>query len=945
MRRTIALVATLGTLAACGETPTEPDPPQPLPLASTVREWIIRVIPVEGLVERELDGDRVTGTGLIEERRLVGEVGVRPPGRTSDQVYAEVYSSEDGGTYWVGAEAPDIVLVDPPVWPEELMGSSTRLRQFHMFRKAAVDASLKVVVTRVKLEALDGNGDRPSPEECPWLSGGRPIGFECEKLLSSSIDFELAAYHMSGGTSRVVERVLFDTGGLARLYGFTGEWRARAWPKGSAVEPLWTMGNFDFQVDRQGGDLVLSSPITLEIPLDSVPVGGVVALLAEVEARALSRRGRESYVGAFFRDPLAADGTVIEFEGLEPTELMDIPTPLEPTLTCGVAGTPPTGTLKFDSIEYFEPEQPGASAWITVSRTDGSDGVAAVRVLTRDFTADADEDYVPGEFLVMFADGELGTRVVEVPIVADTVIEPAEALYVDLVRIPGCGELGMPRTATINIEDDDAPPPETPTYTIGGTVVGLQGTGLVLNNRSNAVITVDSNGPWVLPREYVSGAPYEVRIDRQPSGPNQVCTVLNGDGTIADADVSDVLVECEAVAPPIDGLDPGFGSGGLVTSDLFGGARDLEVLPDGKVLVLGERALARFNEDGSPDATFATGGELALDLAGESVTMHGMAMDGTDIVVAGYTLNSAAQDWAVARVTANGALDASFGIDGWARLDFLGFPDRAFSVVVQSGGGIVVGGHAQSSGPLGRDNDFAVARFTTSGDLDPSFGTGGTALADIVGFADFGHALALQADDAVVLAGRVANGGGDDPDFGLARFDADGVLDPTFGVDGIQRLPTDEVWDQAEDVLVRPDGRIVVGGFSIPRGLTARFAVMQLDPGGELDASFGSGGVATIVISGAGDFLEALALHGDGIVAVGQSANLGPSDFAIARLQDNGAIDTDFADSGTLVVDFFGSTDVAQAVGVQPDGKIVVGGLARSGTTQGMGLLRTVVPR
>jgi uncharacterized delta-60 repeat protein len=124
-------------------------------------------------------------------------------------------------------------------------------------------------------------------------------------------------------------------------------------------------------------------------------------------------------------------------------------------------------------------------------------------------------------------------------------------------------------------------------------------------------------------------------------------------------------------------------------------------------------------------------------------------------------------------------------------------------------------------------------------------------------------------------------------------------------------------------------------------GVTFDFAVARLTSEGELDPTFGTAGVASIDFAGDHDFVRGLALQADGsVLLVGQSSNTGAPDFGVVRFTSSGVPDTSFGTGGKLAVDFFGSADGATSVAIQPDGRILIAGTARNGSTTGLGLIR-----
>lgn len=945
MRWTYGVFVLLATAAACGETVTEPDPPDPVELESLTRAWILSVIPRADLPDIEIENDEFDGKGVLSTLREVGQLGLRPPGM-DPEAYAEAYSDEEGHTYWVWAQAPSS---DPPAdltlpAVTRLIGSTSELMQEHTFRKVSANASLKFVISRTVLEALDDNFQSPSSTGCRWATSLPNASGPCDKLIRSRVNFDLTAHHYGAEEESGAWHYLDGSSAGASLAGFQGTWKDHAWTWGGSPTRIWTKDDFEWVPDpaspSRGGKMVLEAPIIIEISLDSVPVNDYVFVDSRVKVRAYTNRLAESYAAAFFRDPLTTEGTHFITQGLEPAAPPNGLVFAPPPAPACEGGLGAAGVLQFDSAQYYEPEQHGASAWITVARTGGSEGAAAVRVITRDFTARADEDYVPGERIVLFGDGEEGTRATEFEILSDTIGEPVESLYLELVGVPGCGEVGPLNRAELIIHDDDNPPPEEELFSLGGTVRGVVGTGLTLTNLGIDPI-MPSNSSFVFEREFPRGAGYNVRVSQNPDGPAQSCTVANGEGFFADADVTDIVIECTTIDVP-DGLDPTFGIDGKVTATLYGGAHAMELQRDGRAVVVGNRQLARYLPDGSPDASFGSDGIVELQLPGWTLDMKGLALDDDGTIVAvGAARMGNAHDWMVARVLPDGTPDPTFGVDGFATLDFLGSTDIAYDVGILDDGSIVVGGHANELRATGADNDFAVARFTPAGALDAGYGTAGWTMTDIAGRTDLAYALALQPDGKVILTGRVASSGGADPDFGVVRYTADGRPDDTFGASGVVRYTTGRVWDEAADVIVQPDGRIVVGGHS-NASTPARFALMRLDESGVLDPSFGAAGLAFVGFDREGDYLKGLVWDDDGILAVGSSSLAYVPDFAIARVGLDGALDTSFATGGRMTVRFFGIGDAANTVRVQGDGKILVAGSAYEGIVEGLAMTRIV---
>jgi uncharacterized delta-60 repeat protein len=257
-------------------------------------------------------------------------------------------------------------------------------------------------------------------------------------------------------------------------------------------------------------------------------------------------------------------------------------------------------------------------------------------------------------------------------------------------------------------------------------------------------------------------------------------------------------------------------------------------------------------------------------------------------------------------VASAGTLDTSFSGDGKKTINFGGV-DAARAVLVQSDGRIVVAGGGTAAG------SFCVARLRSNGALDQTFGSGGKRVIDFGGDQEGAYGAALQADGKIVLAGdsdlRVA----------VARLKPNGSLDSTFSGDGRKLFSWGPI-GRASAVLVQPNGKIVLAGFSGPEG--GNIQVARLTAGGALDPTFGTGGKAAIDFGG-DDFGLAVARQADGrILVAGRSTAAGA---VVARLRATGAPDPDFDGDGRVTLPGGGS---ASAVLTQPDGKIVVAGNA-----------------
>ena len=222
--------------------------------------------------------------------------------------------------------------------------------------------------------------------------------------------------------------------------------------------------------------------------------------------------------------------------------------------------------------------------------------------------------------------------------------------------------------------------------------------------------------------------------------------------------------------------------------------------------------------------------------------------------------------------------------------------------------------------------NFALARYLIDGSLDTSFGTNGLVTTDFgADSSDYGYSVALQPDGRIVVAGNSSS------NFALARYQPDGSLDTSFGTNGLVTTGFGASSD-GYSVALQPDGKIVVAGYNY--GSSSNFALARYQPDGKLDTNFGTKGLVTTDFGAdTSDYGYSVALQPDGKILVAGSSGEYPNDnFALARYQPDGSLDTSFGTNGLVTTDF-GAGDVGYSVALQPDGKIVVAGYSSDYST------------
>ncbi|MBL8309494.1 MAG: hypothetical protein JNL19_03630 [Burkholderiales bacterium] len=373
-----------------------------------------------------------------------------------------------------------------------------------------------------------------------------------------------------------------------------------------------------------------------------------------------------------------------------------------------------------------------------------------------------------------------------------------------------------------------------------------------------------------------------------------------------------------------------YGDGKRVTSiGTDDAAYGVAVQPDGKVVVAGtcrlgnknEFCLARYSSSGTLDNTFGTGGIVHTDVGVSGSNAAGLRLqpDGKIVVAGVCYAASGLADVCLARYTTVGALDTSFGSGGKVLTSLVSSHDIANALALQIDGKIVLAGTCSSSVP----DDVCLVRYLSDGALDATFGSAGKVITPIGSHHDRAWAVALLGDNKIVVAGGCLVVGSQ---FCLARFDTNGALDSAFGSGGKVIVAIGSEQDEVRAIAVQPDGNVVVAGQCVVSGVF-HFCLARFNPSGALDTTFGTGGSVIADLSSTGDdYAYALALQPDGkMVVAGGCWNGNTNEFCLARYLPGGLLDATFGSSGRVATTVGGSA-TANALALQTDGKIVVAG-------------------
>jgi uncharacterized delta-60 repeat protein len=844
------------------------------------------------------------------------------PGRAVD------WFDETSDSYFLQADAPSIASDRPLV----IKGGHTHVEYYAAFEKGARDGLLEFQLNNVILNMTDANGPL-SPSECQAPP--------CDPI-QTVVRYQARAWTVAGGHE------FFDAGGTVLAQGHDQEWFVGEATAADAQAPFWT--DAQFSIHKPGGATAFNMrnehSIDVDVPLKRLHRGTLFMTKVSIDVRAIDDRGGESAADAFASDPPHLGPGVVVARGLTRRHVQNLKEPPltpRPAAQCHTGPRLRAGTVQLSSRPLTAGEGSG-DALVLVTRTGGSRGATSVIVKTTGGTAQPGADFKPTRTRVRFENGETSPRLVEVPIREDLAAESPESFTLSLSDIR-CAKLGKQRSATVTILDDDQPPlPPPPTFTLGGTVDGLQGSGLVLSNLG-AELPVSANGNFTFPGTATGGQTYEVNVKIQPSNPDQLCSVDHGSGQVGSANVTNIAVHCQTATVP-SGLDLTFG-GGRVSTPVGGNGEGQAVViqPSGRIVTAGWRtvglgidtdfALTRHNPDGSLDTGFGTGGIATTDLGGpDDQAFDAALLPDNGIVAVGRTdaLGILKTEFGVVRYLPDGAPNPNFDADGIVTTPFFGKGAGANAVAVQPDGKILVAGFADEASAF--NSDFALARYNSDGTLDTSFDGDGIVTTDLSGQDDDARAVVIQPDGRIVVAGTAGE------DIAVARYMPDGKLDNGFGSGGFRITDLGFV-DVANGVALTPSGQILLVGYTIGAKLNNDFLLARYNSNGTLDATFGTGGTVKTDISGADDFAEDLVVDAAGrIIVVGRATSATILDMALVRYKPDGTPDTSFDGDGTLTADFHGRGDLGQDVALDAQGRIVAAGYTADGSGTEFALMR-----
>ncbi len=368
------------------------------------------------------------------------------------------------------------------------------------------------------------------------------------------------------------------------------------------------------------------------------------------------------------------------------------------------------------------------------------------------------------------------------------------------------------------------------------------------------------------------------------------------------------------------------------------------IQPDGKAIASGYGrgvnvkgfALRRFNTDGTIDTAYGNGGNILEVSSGPTFFDSfglGMAMQPSGkVVMVGYINFNGTNVAEVTRFNTDGTFDTTFATNGLFTANFNGNAQFS-SVALQSDGKIVAAGTVSGN--------FLVARFSADGVIDTTFGNGGFITTDFSGGNDTGTTLVINPSGQILVGGRTVLPSVTGSSCAVAAFTSSGVLDTTFGTGG--KVITDVApsnGDTLNRILLQSDGKIVGLGFTANvSGNGINQLVLRYNANGSLDTSFGTNGITSVSFGSTQQVINSgLILPNGKIFAVGYAADR----VAISRFNADGTLDRTYGCNGAIYSssNFTGATHLANDAAIQPDGKVVVTGGFRFSTIEFVAMAR-----
>jgi uncharacterized delta-60 repeat protein len=326
----------------------------------------------------------------------------------------------------------------------------------------------------------------------------------------------------------------------------------------------------------------------------------------------------------------------------------------------------------------------------------------------------------------------------------------------------------------------------------------------------------------------------------------------------------------------------------------------------------------RLNSNGTIDSSFGDNGTVRTNI----FSVNGLSIDDAytvkvlkngNILAGGTSYDYTQHRMLFSEYLPNGVLNTSFGSGGVVLIDIAHGDDEIFDMAVLPNGNIVAAGEYFTEG-VDYSYDVALLRLLPNGILDKSFGSNGIVKTRIGKGADAAKSIALQKNGKIVIAGstRVSTLAKDN--ILVARYNANGTVDSSFALNGIYIKDINGGNDVANSVEILPDNKIVLGGYAT-RNSVSNFLSLQLKNNGNADDTYGINGMVITSLYNQGDAANDMLIQPDGkIVQAGQAANGASNFFTSIRYNNDGSLDNSYANNGINIFSVGNSNDKAEKI-------------------------------
>ncbi len=395
-------------------------------------------------------------------------------------------------------------------------------------------------------------------------------------------------------------------------------------------------------------------------------------------------------------------------------------------------------------------------------------------------------------------------------------------------------------------------------------------------------------------------------------------------------------------------IDLNFGGTGKIIASVGthnSWASSMQIQDDGKIVLAGNSipetkvafTLLRFNEDGTLDNNFGTNGIVYTEI-GMSSFISSIIIQPDGKIIASGSANTGENifDWATVRYNEDGSLDDSFGNNGIVLTNIENSSSNS-GIALQSSGKIVVNGYSSN----GISTGISSLRYNSDGSLDLTYGVDGFSLFKIIDSPDIeSWAIDMDVSDNLYTAGMTYDLDLSRNKIIIAKFLPDGAIDNDFGISGIVKTSLGNSDDFANAIVCHPDQTIIIAGTTTNGAFLAKY-----DEFGNLDPEFGTDGILMTDFGTDENENYGLTIQDDGKIILtgvsGTNASNTNGNFGLARFNNDGSIDETFGTNGKLITDVSeGHNDVAFTVKLQNDGKIVAAGISNNGSYYNMSIAR-----